>query len=57
MLLVGWAVAALASLALYGWLCGIFEGVLGVIAFSVAYILFDIGNTINGWPAVPLVSL
>lgn len=48
MLLVGWAVAALASLALYGWLCGIFEGVLGVIAFSVAYILFDIGNTING---------
>ena len=48
MLLVGWAVAALASLTLYGWLCGIFEGVLGVIAFSVAYILFDIGNTING---------
>ena len=48
MLLIGWAVAALASLLLYGWLCGLFEGILGVIVFSLAYILFDIGNTING---------
>ena len=48
MLLVGWGVAAVASLMLYGWLCGHFDGLLGVIVFSVAYILFDVGNTING---------
>lgn len=48
MMLAGWAVAAVACMMLYGWTAGKFDGLLGVIVFVAVYILFDIGNTLNG---------
>ena len=48
MLLIGWAIGAVAAMLLYSWAAGIFDGIVGVIVFIALYLLFDIGNTING---------
>lgn len=48
MILLGWAIAALAMITMYNWAAGKFEGIMGIVMFVVLYILFDIGNTING---------
>ena len=48
MILTGWAVAAVAMVTMYNWAAGKFDGIMGIVMFVVLYMLFDIGNTING---------
>lgn len=48
MFTAGWAVAVLGAMLLYNWAAGKFEGVLGIVVFVVIYLLFDIGNTMQG---------
>lgn len=45
LMLVGWAIAVLASNLMYNWAAGKFDGVWGIVVFVVIYLLFDIGYT------------
>lgn len=57
MILSGWAIAAVAMITMYNWTAGKFDGILGVIVFVALYILFDIGNTINGVAAGTIATV
>ena len=48
MLLSGWAIAILGAVLLYNWAAGKFDGILGIVVFVIIYLLFDIGNTMQG---------
>lgn len=45
-LVVGWGVMAIADLAMFRWLPGNFDGVLGIIVFTALYLLHIVGYTI-----------
>lgn len=45
MMLIGWAIAVLASNLMYNWAAGVFDGIWGIVVFVIIYLLFDIGYT------------
>lgn len=44
----GWALSSFGAVLLFSWASGKFEGAAGVAMFLVAYIVFELGYTING---------
>lgn len=46
-LYIGWLIEAVAALALFRWAAGKYSGVTGVVVFTLIYLLYIIGYTVN----------